>query len=222
MAEESQSVTRSDLLVAFAIALVSITTALAMWRGSVVSSAGSDASRRGLIDALKKEAASSENVRQLYEEASIAQRYVLTQAELDAMEKSSDVNAASQAKQLRQFLLPLMQELTPLANNPVYLKKDGSIDLDKRLADLNADYPDLAKLNPQASFDTAGQYSAELRWLMLDIVLFAVALFWLTIGQISKNRLRWTTAGIGAIIYLLGIGVFGIVTVYFYVTRGSL
>ena len=53
MAEEPQAVTRSDLLVAFAIFLVSITTALVMWRGSVVSSAASDASRKGLIDALK-------------------------------------------------------------------------------------------------------------------------------------------------------------------------
>ncbi len=222
MTEKAETLTRSDLLVAFVIALVSITTALVTWRASVISSTGSDASRKGLIDALKKEAATSENIRALYEEASFAQEYAMTVAELDAMDKSGNANAAAQAKQLRQFLLPTMQEIVPVANDPAYLKKDGSFDLEKRLADLNAEYPDLAKLNPQVSFNTAGQYSAEQRWLMVDIVLLAVALFWLTLAQITQNRLRFTTLGVGGIVYLFGIVVFGIITIYFYATRGSL
>ncbi len=222
MSEESQSVTRSDLLVAFAIFLVSITTALVMWRGSIVSSAGSDASRTGLIDALKKEASSSENIRTFYEEAQFGQQYAMTVAELDAMEQSGDAAAATQARQLRQFLMPSLQEIAPLTADPAYLKPDGSYDLDKRLADLNAQYPDLAKLNPQASFNVAGQYSAEQRWLMLDAILFAVALFWLTLAQISQKRLRWTTLGIGGIVYLIGIVAFGIITLYFNTARGSM
>ena len=48
---------RLDFVIAVLIALVSLTTALAAWRTSVVGSSAADASRQGIIDAIKDSAA---------------------------------------------------------------------------------------------------------------------------------------------------------------------
>ena len=64
---------RLDIIIAIVIAVVSVTTAFAAWRASMVSSAAGDAIRQGLIDALKKQASTNEGWRKMYEEAGYAQ-----------------------------------------------------------------------------------------------------------------------------------------------------
>ena len=71
---------RLDIFIAIVIAIVSATTAFAAWRASMVSSAAGDAIRQGLIDAVKQQAATSEDWRKLYEEAGHAQTYAVTLA----------------------------------------------------------------------------------------------------------------------------------------------
>jgi len=77
-----------------------------------------------------------------------------------------------------------MAQLSPLINNAAYQKKDGAYDLGKRQADLLAGE---AKLEPQAHFARGDQYAAEQRWLAVDLVLLVIALFWLTLAQISPR-----------------------------------
>lgn len=222
MAADHSSVSRSDLLIAFIIALASIASAIVAWRSSIVSSTGGDASRAGLINTLKKEAASSENVRKLYEEATFAQKYAAYAAELKVLNDSSDPAAQTQAQQLKQFLLPSLAQLAPLVSDPAYLKSNGSFNLDKRLADLDAENPELAKLDPQVSFTRADQYANEQRWLTINVVVLVVALFWLTVAQIAGNRLRWATLSIGGVFLLLGLAWFAVIEGIFFVMRGSL
>jgi hypothetical protein len=210
------------LLIALVITIASVTSALVAWRSSLVSSSSGDASRAGLIDTLKKEAAASENIRKLYEEATFAQNYAAYQAELQVLNNSDDPVAQSQARQLNQFLLPALAQLAPLASDPTYLKSDGSFDLDKRLADLNAENPDLAKLDPQVSFKRADQYADEQRCLTVDVVLLVMALFWLTVAQIAGNRIRWVTFTMGGGIYLVGLALLVGVEGAFFLLRGSL
>ena len=54
---------RLGVFIAIVIALVSVTTAFAAWRASMVSSEAGDAIRQGLIDAVKKQAAENEEWR---------------------------------------------------------------------------------------------------------------------------------------------------------------
>jgi hypothetical protein len=115
-----------------------------------------------------------------------------------------------------------MAELATLASDPAYLKSDGTFNLDQRLADLNAEYPDLAKLDPQLSFTRADRYADEQRWLTVTIVVLVTALFWLTVAQIASRGLRWAMLSIGGVFYLLGLAGFVVVEGVFFILRGSL
>ena len=213
---------RLDIFIAIVIAIVSATTAFAAWRASMVSSAAGDAIRQGLIDAVKQQAATSEDWRKLYEEAGHAQTYAVTLAQVEAFENSEDKTAQAQASNMRQYLLPSLQLVAdPLTTDEKYLKSDGTYDLDLRFADLEADEPDLAALDPQASFKLSDQYSSEQRWLTVGVVLLAISLFWLALSQLSMKRSRLVTLAIGIGIYLFGLIWFGLVELIFFSMRGG-
>lgn len=214
---------RLDVFIAIVIALVSISTALAAWRASIVSSAAGDAIRQGLIDAVKKQTSENEDWRKTYEEASHAQTYAVTLAQVEAFEASNDSIAQAQAKNLRQYLLPNLQLLAgPLATEEKYLKADGTYDLELRFADLEAQQPDLAALDPQASFELSDQYGAEQRWLTVGVVLLAISLFWLALSELSAKRSRVILLMIGLGIYFFGIIWFVLVEIIFFTVRGGL
>ena len=213
---------RLDIFIAIVIAIVSATTAFAAWRASMVSSAAGDAIRQGLIDAVKQQAATSEDWRKLYEEAGHAQTYAVTLAQVEAFENSEDKTAQAQASNMRQYLLPSLQLVAdPLTTDEKYLKSDGTYNLDLRFADLEADEPDLAALDPQASFKLSDQYSSEQRWLTVGVVLLAISLFWLALSQLSVKRSRLVTLAIGVGIYLFGLIWFGLVELIFFSMRGG-
>lgn len=213
---------RLDVFIAIVIAIVSATTAFAAWRASMVSSAAGDAIRQGLIDAVKQQAATSEDWRKMYEEAGHAQTYAVTLAQVEAFENSEDKTAQAQASNMRQYLLPGLQLVAdPLTTDEKYLKSDGTYDLDLRFADLEADAPDLAALDPQASFKLSDQYSSEQRWLTVGVVLLAISLFWLALSQLSMKRSRLVTLAIGVGIYLFGLVWFGLVELIFFSMRGG-
>jgi len=213
---------RLDIFIAIVIAIVSATTAFAAWRASMVSSAAGDAIRQGLIDALKKQASANEDWRRTYEEAGYAQTYAVTLAQVEAFEKSEDASAQAQAKNIRQYLLPNLQLLSePLGTDEKYLKSDGTYDLDKRFADLEAQAPDLAALDPQASFILSDSYSAEQRLLTVGVILLAISLFWLALSQLSAKGSRLITLVVGGGIYLFGLAWFALVEIIFFSVRGG-
>ncbi len=213
---------RLEIIIAVIIAVVSVTTAFAAWRASMVSSAAGDAVRQGLIDAVKKQASTNEDWRKLYEEAGYAQTYAVTLAQVEAFENNSDKTAQAQASTMRQYLLPSLQLVAdPLATDEKYLKSDGTYDLDLRFADLEAATPDLAALDPEASFKLSDQYSSEQRWLTVGVVLLTTSLFWLALSELSTKRSRLVTLAIGAGIYLFGLIWFGLVELIFFSIRGG-
>ena len=197
---------RLDVVIAVLIALVSLTTALAAWRTNIVGSNAAEANRQGLIDALKRGAAESEDWRRLYEEAGYAATYAMENAAADAMEASEDEALNAAAQNVRQYLLPSLQLLSePLGTQEKYQKSDGTYDLEKRLADLEAEAPDLFALNPAASFELADSYASEQRWLTVGTVLLAISLFWLGLAEILPGRGRNTNMTLGIGVYLLGL-----------------
>jgi len=213
---------RLDILIAVLIALVSLTTSLAAWRTNVVGSSASDANRQGLIDAVKKGAAQNENWRMVYQEAGFARDYVIASAAVDAMEASGNESFQSAASTQRQYLLPGMQLLSePLGTQEKYLKADGTFDLDKRFADLEADDPDLSALDPTASFKLADQYSSEQRWLTIGTVLLVISLFWFGVAELTKERGRVINLFVGLGIYLFGVVFIVIIEIVAVIARGG-
>ena len=213
---------RLDILIAVLIALVSLTVSLAAWRTNVVGSNASDANRQGLIDAVKKSAAQNENWRVVYQEAGFARDFVIASAAADAMEASGDKNLQSAAATQRQYLLPGMQMLSdPLGTQEKYLKNDGTFDLEKRFADLEADAPDLAALDPEASFHLSDQYSSEQRWLTIGTVLLVISLFWLGMAELTKERARLLNLVVGLGIYLVGVVFLIVIEIVAVVGRGG-
>ncbi len=213
---------RLDILIAVLIALVSLTTSLAAWRTNVVGSSASDANRQGLIDAVKKGAAQNENWRMVYQEAGFARDYVIASAAVDAMEASGNESFQSASSTQRQYLLPGMQLLSePLGTQEKYIKADGTFDLEKRFADLEADDTDLSALDPMASFKLADQYSSEQRWLTIGTVLLVISLFWFGVAELTKERGCVINLFVGLGIYLFGVVFIVIVEIVAMISRGG-
>ena len=223
MSNDSTHAARSDgrleLIAAFGIALASITLALVAWRSTLVSSAQGDANRQGLIDALKQEASASEDWRQVYQEAAFAQNYDAYAAGLQTLAASSDPAAQAKAAQLKQFLLPAIAQLSPLANSATYRNTDGTYNLDQRFKDVEAQNPDLAKLSPSTSFAQAKSLTSQQRWLTVNIILLVIVLFWLTLAQIGGRRLRVAALTLGGVLYLVCLAGFGVIELVFFVMR---
>ena len=197
---------RMDVMIAVLIALVSLTTALAAWRTNIVGSSAAQANRQGLIDAVKKGAAQNQSWRRLYEEAGYTATFAMESAAADAMEASEDEALQAAAKNMRQYLLPSLQLLSePLGTQEKYLRSDGTYDLEKRLADLEAEDPDSLAIDPAASFELADRYASEQRWLTIGTVLLAISLFWLSLAEILSGRGRATNLALGIGIYGVGL-----------------
>lgn len=213
---------RVDVMIPVFIALVSLTTALAVWRISVVGSSAADANRQGLIEAFKKGAAQNEDWRKIYEEAGYASRFAVETAAADAMDASKDEVLKAAARNLRQYLLPSMQLLSePLGTQEKYLKSDGAFDIEKRFADLQAEAPELLALDPAATFALADRYFSEQRWLTVGTALLAISLVWLGLAEIQSGRGRTVNLTLGIGIYLVGLLFFLIVEAVFIIGRGG-
>jgi hypothetical protein len=218
---EGQSSSRFDFFIAFFIAIVSLTTALAAWRMNVVGSSASDANRQGLIDAVKKQTFLNTVWTQVYQEADYARNFAMARKEVESLEASGDDVAAALAGNQRQFLLPGLQSPAGvLAADEKYALPDGTFDIARRLEDVAAESPDLNGLDPQVSFKLADQYGGEVRLLTVSTVLMALSLFWLALAEISRNRVRAATVVIGGLIYIVGLGFFLLIEVIFAIMRG--
>ncbi len=213
---------RIESIIAFLIAVVSVTFVLATWRTSMVSSSASDANKTGILNTVKKQAGANEDWRQTYEAAGFAESYAAYVSEVKALEDAGDPTSAAQAANLRQYLLPSLQLLgKPLATEAKYEKADGTYDLQMLFNDNQADSPDISGLKPEDSFQKAVRYYGEQRWLTVASVLLAISLFWLALAEVSGKRLRLTVLIIGTAVYALGLGALAVIEVVFFILRGG-
>jgi hypothetical protein len=213
---------RLDFLIAFLIAVVSATFALATWRISMVSSSAGDASRRGLLDAIKKQAFLDANWGKVYQEAGFAENYAVYLAEIETLEASGDPTAAARLPNLRQYLLSGLQTLAdPLATDSNYQNPDGTYNLQERFDVLGAEDSDLRDIDPQVPFQLADRYYAEQRWLTVATVLLAISLFWLALAEIGGKRLRILTMLIGCGVYGVGLLALVVIEAIFFLMRGG-
>jgi hypothetical protein len=216
MKKSNWFISRFEVINAILIALVSLTTAFSVWRTNVVGSQAADESRLGLIDAVKKQAFENENYRKAYEEAGFAYQFVVKQAEVEALEAGDDADARDRAANIRQYLLPNMQLFAqPLATDDRYRNANGTYNLQERLDDMRSEEQE--QLDPSISFARADSFFAERRWLVVGSIVLAVSLFWLTLAEISSERLRTWGFVVGLCVYLIGVAwFFGVETIFFF------
>ena len=212
---------RFEVVNAILIAVVSLTTAFAVWRTNVVGSNATEESRQGLIDAVKKRAFENETYRKVYEEAGFAYQFAVKQAEVKSLEASDDPVVQDQAANIRQYLLPNMQLLAqPLSTDEKYQNADGTYDIQKRLADLQS--TEESQLDPTASFARADSFFSQQRWLVIGSVILAVSLFWLALAEVSNQSSRGWQFTLGLVVYIMGVLWFvGVELVFFYMRRGG-
>jgi len=184
------------------IAVVTVLTAAVLWRASVLSSEATDADRLGIINTLKAAAAKAQNLAYLYEqEADLATNHVLLQAQTDYLRRRADEFAASADGAAVAAILDSEADAllladqgtvatTPLVSDPRYQRKDGTFDLDLRLQDIAAENADLAALDPGQDFAQADRLDDKALYLVLTVIIFGVALFALTLAQITRSRVR--------------------------------
>jgi len=203
MSTDTPRSSRSDLIVAAAIAIISIATALLAWRASVLGSSAGEESRTGLMDAIKLQAYTSEARRLLFQEAEFAFEHAAYVAELDAMTASADAGLRAQSVTLRQYVLPQMAQLSPLTNAK-YARTDGTLDYEKRLTELKAEQPQIARLQPSESFARANNLFIQQRITIWSAALLAFSLFCLAVAEITSNRRR--ALGVIAASIFAGVG----------------
>jgi len=215
MAKSESRLPRFEMVIAFGIALVSITAAVVAGRAASVGSAAGDAVRRGLIDSMRQQMAMSEDWRYVYEEAAFAQEHAAASAALGVLVASSDPAEQAQANEVAQNLLPSLAQLSPFVSDPRYRRTDNSLDLELRFQDLEAESPDLAALSPDASFRESDLHLGEQRWLTLGSVLLVVSLFWMTLAEITRERTRVVAFILGAVVYALALAsIAGVEAIY--------
>jgi hypothetical protein len=213
-----ESSDRFQIIVAVLIAVVSVASAGVIWRASLAGSSASSADRQGLIATVKYEAAYAQTVSTLYEEARYASQHARYQARVDMLEALDDDAAHSEAEWVKQIVVNL-GSFTLLATDPTYRTADGGLDLDARLGDLRAADADLRDLDPQQDFAAADRYYSESQLLVSAVIVFAVALFFLTLAEITRHRVRVALAVAGVVVFLIGLGGVLVAEAYFAVSR---
>ena len=213
---------RFEIINAILIAVVALSAGFVVWRTNLVGSIAVDENRDGLLAAVKKQALDSENYRKVYEEAGFAYQFTVKQAEVEALEAGDDPIHQAQAANIRQYLLPNMQLLgQPLATDEKYQNTDGTYNLQKRLADMEA--AEEQQLDPSTSFRRADSFFSQQRWLVMGGIFLALSLFWLALAEVSSaERLRAWQFTLGLVAFLVGVLWFAAVELIFiYMRRGG-
>jgi len=199
------------------IAVVTVLTAAVVWRASVLSSEATGADRQGVINTLKAAAAKAQNLAYLYQqEADLAQSHVLLRAQIDylrgrAEEFAASADGAAVAASLNSeadaLLLADQGTVagTPLVAEKRYRREDNTFDFDVRLQDIAAENPDLAALNPEQDFAQADRLDDKALYLTLTVIIFALALFTLTLAQITRHWIRWLFLSVGVILTVAAV-----------------
>lgn len=197
---------RTEGLIAAAMAIVLIATAVASWRSSDLGSRAGDAERLGMIQSIQQQDFLNLDWQLAYQEAGNAQRHLLAEAEVRAMEISGDRGLEAQAANQRKYVLANLALLAePLSSDQAYARADGSLDIAQRFADLQAQNADLAALDPEGAFIQAEYYQSQQRSYFVGAVLLALSLFWLGLAEITRGKARITGLVMGVLVFLFGL-----------------
>lgn len=193
------------------MAIISVTTALLLWRASLVGSAAGGLDQHGIIDTIRAGSADLQDIGALYQEARLATTYYARQAGIQVLNEAAEAlplegqeDLATAVQSEAQWLSAVVEgfgSVTPLCQDPSYLQADGSLDLDRRLAEIRAENPDLRDLEPEDSFRQADLAYKHVGLLYLAAIPLGIALVSCTVAQLIERKLRYAFLGLSVVIF---------------------
>jgi len=208
----SKGTRRFETIVTMSMAVVALLAALVVWRAAVVNSDAHTFDRKVLIDTIRARRAYLEDLDLVYQEARYAIHYETGQVRIQEL-----ASAASSWKRQGKTVLGALAEteaywyslaaegvkaMSPMAGSAEYRRQDGSLDLEKRLKEIQAENPDLRDLAPEDSARNADRLYRQSRLLLLATIPLAFSLVGLTAAQVLDRRGRYLFFALGIAVFL--------------------
>lgn len=191
---------------AILVALVTILGAFVACRATVVASDASDADFAGVSAAINSQRAEIVNEIYAYEHTRAYTSYV-RYLELGSLlykegTKSDPPSFEAQWKEL----WGLADAMKILFFPPRYMDFDSGVyDIQRELEEARADDTQFNDLNPQPHFDRSDSLRRRSLILTADLIVFAIAFWFLMVAQIIENRLKYLLAALGILTTLAGL-----------------
>lgn len=204
---------RFKSFVAVLVAIVTILGAMAACLATVAGSGASDADFNGVSAAIKAQKAEVVNDVTAYEHYRAYTAYV----RYDEMGNLIYDETASSNEQEAQDLTNQRMEAWGLADAlrisffpPRYVDPDtGKYNIRRELDELWAEDAQEDDLNPRPHFTKADLLRKRSLWLTADMIVFAIAFWFLTLAQLVENRAKFFGLAFGVLIALAGtLGIF--------------
>jgi hypothetical protein len=195
--------------VAVLVAIVTILGAMAACLATVAGSGASDADFNGVSAAIKAQKAEIVNDVTAYEHYRAYTSYV----RYDEMGNLIYDELVDSSEQEAQALANLRMEAWGLADalrisffSPRYVDPDtGQYDIHRELEELWAEDVQEDDLNPRPHFEEADLLRQRSLLLTGDMIVFAIAFWFLSLAQIFENRAKYLALTLGILIAVAGI-----------------
>lgn len=199
--------------IAILIGLASVAGALATWQAVRHGSQATDADRRAVLETVTKERAKARNEVQLRFEESQFAEYRGNRAAADFLdrlaEEASTVGDAASAddyKHQADSLREIADNLATLTFSTTYVvvrDEQETFDTKRRREDLAREDQEAFEADPIATAREADSFRVRSQRLVGVIVVFALSVVLLSVGQLVGGRFRPHIAGAGAAIFIL-------------------
>jgi len=187
-----------------------------VWRAALLNSDAHSFDRKAIIDTVRARRAYLEDMDLAYQEARYVVRYQaeearireLTAAALLWKEQGKAVLTTLAETEADWFSMAAegVRALSPMAGNAEYLRADGSLDLEKRLAEIQAANPSLRDLDPEDARRSADRLYRHSRLLLIGTIPLSLSLLGFTLAHVLDRRARYFSFALGVSVFLVTAG----------------
>jgi hypothetical protein len=207
MQEQAQQERSFETLVAFLIAIVTVTGALIAWRAAVADDGSGDADFAGLRAAINLEESRALTNVNAFEHYSAFTEYRRYDTLGTAMAEEASSGEVSEE---------FMRELTEVndltiakqTNFPAkFLNRDGTYALQREIGEMNADAAKERDVNPEPQFAEADALREKTRQLLISIMVLGMSLVAYTLVEtVSARAAQLAIIALGTLLGLAGAG----------------
>ena len=205
---------RFKTVVAVMIAAVMVLSALTAWRASIAAGEAEQANSAGLAATLNLQEAQAVNSILLYQHYRAYTDYERYKLLGDLLGRDADAASETERDTLvrqQQEAYTLAEELSDTFFSARYLKPDGGYDTSRELGEQLADASTSKDLNPHPHFDEADRTRSKSRALIGVLIIFVIAIWFLTLAEALDHFLKYSLAGVGGL--FASIGVLGVLVI---------
>lgn len=182
--------------VAVLIALVTVMGATAAGLASVAVSDANDADFAGLDASIRGQKADIVNHILAYERYRAYTAYIRYNELGNQLFGANQAGAASEAWGVARGLVSFLQ--------PRYILADGSYNIERELQEAWAQDAQDEDLDALPYFEESDQLRRRSSILTMDMIVLAVAFWFLTVAQATQKNIKYLWAGIGVLLALAG------------------